>query len=286
MRINNACLAVALCGLVGFSACTRPLCMGTGRGCGVTSGSNAPFTLAISSPFTLGLSDNAPAGVTVISFRVTITGAVLQPGNVSLISTPQTIELTQLQTDNYIVGTNTVAAGNYTNLDITFANPDMTIYNGAGSAANCTAGTICEIQPTLAISSVTLSPSLTLSANTPAAVELELSVNDSLQPDLSFNPSSGLTFQQLPSNSTTSTLLPLNTVAGVITSIGTNQFAMTTTSRREPHYRDNVEHAIFVPYHGLQRQRFHMPREEPDCVGGSRRPWKRIVPGRYRHIRG
>ncbi len=230
MRINSACLAVALCGLFGLSACTRPLCMGTGRGCGVTSGSTAPFTLAISSPFTLGLSDNAPAGVTVISFRISITGAVLQPGNVSLISTPQTIELTQLQTDNYIIGTTTVAAGNYTSLDITFANPDMTIYNGAGSAANCTVGTICEIQPTLAVSSVTLSPSLTLSANTPAAVELELSVNDSLQSDLSFNPSSGLTFQQLPSVSSTSTLLPLNTVAGVITSIGTSQFAMTTTA--------------------------------------------------------
>jgi hypothetical protein len=230
MRINSACLAAALCGLVGLSACTRPLCMGTGRGCGVASGSNAPFTLAISSPFTIGLSDNPPAGVTVISFSITITGAVLQPGNVALISTPQTIELTQLQTDNYVIGTSTVASGNYTSLDVTFANPDMTIYNGAGSVANCTVGTICEIQPTLAVSSVTLSPSLALSANTPAAVELELSVNDSLQPDLSFDPTGGLTFQQLPSVASGSALLPLNTVAGVITSIGTSQFAMTTTA--------------------------------------------------------
>jgi hypothetical protein len=142
--------------------------MGTGRGCGVGSGSKAPFTLAISSPFTIGLSNNPPAGVTVISFSITITGAVLQPGNVALISTPQTIELTQLQTDNYVIGTTTVASGNYTSLDVTFANPDMTIYNGAGSVANCTVGTICEFQPTLAVSSVTLSPSLALSANTPA----------------------------------------------------------------------------------------------------------------------
>jgi hypothetical protein len=57
-----------------------------------------------------------------------------------------------------------------------------------------------------------------------------LSVNDSLQPDLSFDPTGGLTFQQLPSVASGSALLPLDTVAGVITSIGTSQFAMTTTA--------------------------------------------------------
>ncbi|MGA8267064.1 MAG: hypothetical protein WB787_04830 [Candidatus Acidiferrales bacterium] len=226
MRVTNVCLAVALCGLIALGACTRRL----GSGGSLGSGSSAPFTLAISSPFTIGTVDNPPSGVTVISFRIMVTGAVLQPGNVSLITTPQTIELTQLQTDNFILGTTNVPTGNYTSLDLTLANPDMTIYNGAGSVANCAVGTICELQPTLTVSSVTLSPAVTISANAPAGAELELSVNDSLQPDLSFNPSLGLTFVDLPSVASSAVLLPLNTVAGVVTSIGTNQFAMTTTS--------------------------------------------------------
>jgi hypothetical protein len=227
VRIESAFLAIALSGLLLLGACgTRPI----GSGGGIGSGSAAPFTLAISSPFTIGTVDNVPSGITVISFRIMITGAVLQPGNVSLISSPQTIELTQLQTDNYIIGTTNVPTANYTSLDITFANPDMTIYNGAGSVANCTVGTICEIQPALAVSSVTLSPTLTLTANTPAGVELELSVNDSLQPDLSFDPTQGLTFLDLPSVASSAILLPLNNVAGVITNIGANQFTITATN--------------------------------------------------------
>ena len=227
VRIESAFLAIAVCGLVVLSACgSRRI----GNGGGIGAGSSAPFTLAITSPFTIGTVDNVPSGITVISFRIMITGAVLQPGNVSLISSPQTIELTQLQTDNAIIGTTNVPTGNYTSLDITFANPDMTIYNGAGSVESCAVGTICEVQPALDTSSVTLSPTVALTANTPAGVELELSVNDSLQADLSFNPSLGLTALDLPSVSSTSILLPINNVAGVITSIGANQFAITTTN--------------------------------------------------------
>jgi hypothetical protein len=226
MRFERVFLAMAICGLVVLNACTRPL---EGGG-GASAGSSAPVTLAITSPFTLGTSNNLPSGVTVISFKITLTGAVLQPGNVSIISSPQTIELTQLQTDNYLIGTKTVATGSYTSLNLTFANPDMTIFNGAGSVASCTLNTICEFQPTLTVSSVSLSPSLTLMANTPAALELELSVNDSLQPDLSFNLGSGLTFQQPSSVSNDTTFVSLNTVAGQITAIGSNQFTLLTTN--------------------------------------------------------
>jgi hypothetical protein len=226
MRIERVFLALAVCGLVVLNACTRPL---EGGG-GASAGSSAPVTLAITSPFTLGSSNNQPSGVTVISFKITLTGAVLQPGNVSLISGSQTIELTQLQTDNYLIGTKTVATGNYTSLNLTFANPDMTIFNGAGSVSSCTVNTICEFQPTLTVSSVSLSPSLTLTANSPAALQLELSVNDSLQPDLSFNLGSGLTFQQPSSVSNDTTFVSLNTVAGQITAIGSNQFTLLTTN--------------------------------------------------------
>ena len=218
-----ACVLLALCGC------------GTRRieGSGVGAGTTAPFTLAITSPFTLGTTDDLPSNYTVLSFRITVTSAVLQPGNVSLISSPETIELTQLQTDNFDIATKDVATGNYTSLDVTFANPDMTIYNGAQSISNCAIGAICEMQPVLDTASFSLAPALTLTANTPSAVELELSINDSLQPDLSFDPTGGLTFTTPPSVESSAALLPLNTVAGVVTSVGSNQFGMTTLAGQE-----------------------------------------------------
>lgn len=227
MRFDRVYPALTLAGLAALAACgTRPI--GSGRGVG--AGSTAPFTLAISAPFTLGTQNNQPTGVTVLSFRISLTGAVLQPGNVSLISSPQTIELTQLQTDNFLIGTTNIRTANYDSLELTFANPDMTIFSGPGSVANCTLNTICEIQPTLTVSSLTLSPALTLTANTPAALELELSVNDSLQQNLSFDLNAGLTFEELPSVTSDETSFSLNTVAGQITAVGSNQFMLSTTA--------------------------------------------------------
>ncbi len=224
MRLERFLLFAVVFGLVILSACgTYP----NGSVGVVGGGSSAPVTLTLSAPFTLGTQNNQPSGVTVISFQITLTGAVLQPGNVSLISSPQTIELTQLQTDNFLLETLNVPTGNYTSLDLTFSNPDMTIYNGPGSVANCTANTICEFQPVLTTSTVTLSPSLTLTAGAPNTLELELSVNDSLQPDLSFNLDSGLTVQQ-PSVTSDVAFLTLNTVAGQVATVGTNQFTLTT----------------------------------------------------------
>ena len=226
MRIHSFFLALGLGGLALLSACgTRPI-----NGGGTTGGNTAPLTLALTAPFTLGTSNNPPAGITVLSFEITITSAVLQPGNVSLIDSPQTIELTQLQTDSVLLTSKTVATGNYTSLVLTFANPDMTIYNGAGSVANCTVGTVCEFGPTLSVSSVTLSPALTLTANTPEALGLVLSLNDSLQPDLSLNLGAGLTFESFTSVSSSVELFPLNTVAGVIAALGTNQITLNTTA--------------------------------------------------------
>ena len=45
----------------------------------------------------VSLHDMPPAGVTVLSFQATITGIAMQPGNVSLLNMPLTLEMTQLQ---------------------------------------------------------------------------------------------------------------------------------------------------------------------------------------------
>ncbi|MFZ0736491.1 MAG: hypothetical protein WA002_08640 [Candidatus Acidiferrales bacterium] len=223
-RLRKAYLVPLFCGALLLSACgTRPL------GGSIGSGSTAPLTTAITAPFTLGITNNPPAGVTVLSFQITITGAVLQPGNVSLINSPVTVELTQLQTDNDLLASLTVAAGSYTSLTLTFANPDMTIFNGSvPGLTNCAVGGFCEFAPVLSVTSITLTPTLTLTSDTPETIEIAFSVNDSLQSDLSLNLTSGVTVEELPSVTSDAVSFPLNTVAGVISQIGTNQFTLNT----------------------------------------------------------
>ena len=45
------------------------------------------------------MTDTPPTTVSILSAEVTLTGATLNPGNVSLFSGSRTIELTRLQTD-------------------------------------------------------------------------------------------------------------------------------------------------------------------------------------------
>src|SRR5579863_350880 len=83
-------------------------------------------------PIYLAFHDTAAAGITVTSFQVTVTGAVLQPGNVSLLSAPQTIELTQLQTNSAFLSTTNVPLATYTSLTVTYASPQYTFLNDSG----------------------------------------------------------------------------------------------------------------------------------------------------------
>jgi hypothetical protein len=224
MRIRNIALGGSLSLMLLLAACG-----GQSTGGVITEGSSAPFTLAITAPFTLGASYQSPSGITVLSLQVTVTGAVLQPGNVSLINSPVTVDLTQLQTDNGLLAAVNVPTGSYETLVLTFANPDMTIFDGQGGTSNCSTGTICEFQPTLSASSITLYPALTLTANAPAFVELELDFQDLLLTSSSLN-LGALTFLDPPAVQSDVEQIPLNTVAGVVTGIGSNQFTMTMTN--------------------------------------------------------
>jgi hypothetical protein len=58
--------------------------------------------------------DMPPTGVTVLSFQARATGIVLQPGSVSLLNSPMTLEMTQLQAMSAYMGTISVPAGTYT----------------------------------------------------------------------------------------------------------------------------------------------------------------------------
>ena len=122
-------------------------CLGVGlivlvaNGCGgnaynmttSTPADNLPQTSAV----TLTVTDAPPAGVTVLSFEVSINSAVLNPGNVQLITNPQRIEVKQLETDSAFLSTMNVPAGTYQSITVNVTNPELTVMNNSGTAIGC-----------------------------------------------------------------------------------------------------------------------------------------------------
>jgi hypothetical protein len=160
-------------------------------------------------PVSLTMHDNPPAGVTVLSFEVNVTGASLQPGDssmsaVSLIQGPEEIELEHLQTESALLGNRNVAAGTYNGITLTFANPTMTILNqttaslSLGNGQNCAVGQVCQFSPKLNQTMITVqAPTapfpITLTANSPVALDLDFNVDSSIQSsDLSITPTVSL----------------------------------------------------------------------------------------------
>src|SRR2546428_11422357 len=96
------------------------------------------------------VTDTPPAGVSILSFEVSVTGATLNPGNVDLLAGrgPVRIEVENLETESGFLNTARVAPGTYTSLNLTFANPELTFKNGTtGTLAGCAAGAVGEIKP-------------------------------------------------------------------------------------------------------------------------------------------
>lgn len=103
------------------------------------------------SALSVTVTDTPPAGVTVLSFEVSVTGATLNPGSVDLLAGrgPVEIEVEQLETESAFLNTARVNPGTYTNLNLTFANPELTFKNGSSmTLAGCAPGAVCEIKPT------------------------------------------------------------------------------------------------------------------------------------------
>ena len=71
MRVNRVVISLVVLSLALVAGCSG------GGGNVVVGGGNTPVSLTIT--------DTPPAGVTVLSFQVTVAGAVLNPNNVSLV---------------------------------------------------------------------------------------------------------------------------------------------------------------------------------------------------------
>lgn len=215
-------------------------------GCGSQSqmSSSAPGTPVMNNvPVGLTVTDTPPAGVTVLFFQLNITGAAMTSASgasVSLLSStnPVPVNVSQLQTDSAFLGNQSVAAGTYTNLMLTFANPQLTIFNGSGEAiGNCANDEVCQLSPTTTPLTLTFSTApfpVTLSANSPLAFQLDIHLNTIIQPDLTVSLSAvnGVTIAQLTPPSAGAPIPALGHVTGAIQSVTSNGFTLQTPDGR------------------------------------------------------
>jgi hypothetical protein len=150
------------------------------------------------------MTDTPPAGVTILSFEVTVTGAALNPGSKDLLNgkTPR-IEVKQLETESAFLNTANVAPGTYTSLNLTFANPELTFKNDTGAVlAGCAVGAVCEIKPTGTLTATFSFPGsgITISSNSPTGIQIDVNPNTILSATLGvdFSLAGSVSAQQLP----------------------------------------------------------------------------------------
>jgi hypothetical protein len=193
------------------------------------------------------MTDDPPTGVTVLFFQINLTAASLTPasgtGTVSLLNnnTPVQIDVTELQALSAFLSTASVQAGTYNSLSLTFANPQLVIFNKSNQsiAATCAVGSVCQLNPQIDNSAtLTFSSSpfpLAVSQNSPLGLLLDFHLDKVIQTDLSVNlgVTNGVTVEPLPS-APPSGHRPFGFVRGTVQTVtaGQNQFTLLTRDGR------------------------------------------------------
>jgi hypothetical protein len=171
----------------------------------------------------LAVTDTPPTNVSILSAEVTLTGAMLNPGNVSLFSGSRTIELTRLQTDiAYLATAANIGAGSYTSLSLTFANPLLTIENDTnGTIGTCAIGSICTIAPTTVANlatTITLS-SFSIAANSSAGLLVDVNLDNLLSATMGADFKAGTTVSAFTPAGAGAPLVGAEDVVGQITAL-------------------------------------------------------------------
>ena len=191
-------------------------------------------------PVSISMTDDPPSGVDVLFFQVSLTAASLTPASgspVSLLSgsTPIQVDVTQLQALSAFLSTANVAAGTYNSLSLTFANPNLVIFNQSDTsiASTCAVGSVCQLTPTVDNSGpVTFSSSpfpVTVSSSSPLGFLVDFHLNTVIQSDLSVNlgVANGITVAELPS-------MPshpqFGAVTGTVGTVNSSQSSFTLTT--------------------------------------------------------
>jgi hypothetical protein len=222
-----------------------PFLMALMAGCG----GSGHHTTANSVPIVLTIQDQStiPTGLTVVSLTVQVTGVTLQgttgSSSTSLLSSPVTVNLSNLQTMNELLANTSADAGTFNSIMITFANASATILNnstttftdGTTSCPPATSNTTtCTLAPAFNPTSVTISTApfpLTLTANTPININIDFNTGESFANSngtLSLAPSVTVTTNTTTS-ATTGNLNDFTNVTGQVTAVGTNQVTVTDT---------------------------------------------------------
>lgn len=193
----------------------------------VGTGPGAP-----SAQVSVSLTDAPPAGVTVFTFEVTVTGATLNPGNVDILAGkgPVRIEVKKLETENAFLSTANIAPGNYTSLNLTFSNPELTFLNGTGATlAGCASGSVCEIKPSGTLSA-TVNGLFYSMSGTQTGVLVDLNLANLLTPSLGvdFSTSTAVTATQQTKDAE-GQLEDLDDLNGIVASPSSSQFTLQTT---------------------------------------------------------
>jgi hypothetical protein len=205
-------------------------------GCGgYSSPGTGPGTQ--SATMSLSVTDAPPAGVTVFSFEVTLTGATLNgtgiyATNVDLLAGkgPQRIEVKHLETENAFLNLARVTPGTYTTLKLTFSNPELTFRNDSAAAiAGCAPAAVCEIKPAGTLTS-TINGQFNPSMGTQTGVLLDLNLNTLLTQSLGVDFSSaGAVSATQQSMSNQGELENLDDLEGIVSATGNSQFTLQTS---------------------------------------------------------
>jgi len=186
----------------------------------------------------LAMTDTPPSNVSILSAKVTLTGATLTPGNVTLFSGSTTVELTRLQTDiAYLATATNMPAGNFTSVTLTFANPVLTIENDTASVivsgtTTCNVGAICTIAPTTVANLSTKVPltSFTISSGNNAGLLIDVNLDNLLSSALAADFSAGTTATSFIPAGTGAPLVGAEDVIGQVSSISTSAGTFTLTN--------------------------------------------------------
>lgn len=210
----------------------------TGCGGGDSGSQSGSSATTGTSTVNLVVTDTPSTKVTILSFQVQITSAVLQPGNVSILPRPLTVDLAQLVSDTGFLASTVIGSATYTSLEMTFANPQVTILNNTGATLalagqSCAAGATCTFAPMLNNATVTISSGifpLTVTASSATGLNLDLSIPNLLQSDLSITLANGssVNLSLLPGTSSASQQATIDDVMGSITAISDSQVSITT----------------------------------------------------------
>ncbi len=207
-------------------------------GCSSNTSTPATASTAEGVPVSVSMTDDPPTGVSVLFFQVSLTNATLTSSSGATVSllgnnnTPVQVDVTQLQALSAFLSTASVTPGTYSGLSLTFANPELVIYNASDSslAGTCAVGSVCEIAPTVddsATVNLTSSPfPVTVSQSSPLGFLVDFHLNTVIQSDLSVNlgVSNGITLAELPQASSQP---QYGSLSGTVESVNASQTQFT-----------------------------------------------------------